>query len=318
MTEHPPLSPEEAAEILKISKYTLYALIKRGEIPSRRIGRKIRIDYDSLMAYLQGDPNKKHSSENIEVHPNIPSKNFLRFVGSNDFTIELLSQFLSYSASNFELEVYFKGSMEGLIALYHREAGITGIHLWDEESKEYNLPFINRLLPYEDLTVINLAQRVQGFIFDSENPLSINSWEDITKKEIRLINRQKGSGTRLRLDQYLFEHGIPSNQIQGYNNEENTHLGVALKIANGEANIGIGVQAAAQRMGLGFVPLFKERFDLVILRETTSRPEWQKILSILNSTTFHKAIEQQKGYDASLTGQIIFETANINVHTRKK
>lgn len=304
--KHPPLTPEEAAKILKISKYTLYELIKRGEIPASRIGRKIRIDYDNLQQYLQGNvrPQGKHleAFKNSTVTPNF------RFIGSHDPVIELLCEFLMHSPSAILLNNSFKGSMEGLIALYHRQTEITGIHLWDENSGDYNLPFIKYLLPYESLTVVNLVQRAQGFIVPTGNPLNLSSWSDITLNDVRFVNRQKGSGTRLRLDYYLQKHNISPNQIQGHDVEENTHSGVALKIANGEANTGIGVEAAASRMGLDFVPLFKERYDLVVLQETVARPEWLKILEVLNSSGFHKAVKQQAGYDVSLTGKIMFET----------
>lgn len=311
ITQRPPLTPEEAAQILKISRYTLYELIKKGEFPARHIGRKIRIDYDSLMKYLQGSTNPKGNIENLIVNEDIHTAPGFRFVGSHDLVIELLCEFLRHSPSPFTLNTSYKGSMEGLIALFHRETEITGIHLWDEKSKEYNIPYLKHLLLCESFTVVNLVQRVQGWIVPAGNPLNLSSWADITKKELRFINRQKGSGTRLRLDQYLLEQGIPFNQIQGYENDEPTHLGVALKIANGEANAGIGIQVAAQRMGLGFVPLFSERYDLVALQETTTKPEWQQILSTINSAAFHRAIEQQIGYDTSLTGKTMYETSNI-------
>lgn len=206
------------------------------------------------------------------------------------------------------LKTSFQGSMEGLIALYHRKTEVTGIHLWDEKSEEYNLPFIKYLLPYEPLTVVNLVQRVQGFIAPTGNPYNLNSWADLKRQDIRFINRQKGSGTRLRVDYYLKKNGISPSEIQGYHCEESTHSRVALKIASGEANAGIGIQTAASRMGLDFVPLFKERYDLVVLQETAARPEWQKILAIICSPAFQKAVEQQVGYDSSLTGKVMCET----------
>lgn len=307
ISERPPLTPEEAAQILKISRYTLYELIKRGEIPSRRIGRKIRIDYDSLMQYLQGDSAGKRPSE-----PSKPTKekslaNDFRFIGSHDLSIDLLAEFLNHTSPYF-MNTDFRGSMEGLIALYYKDAQFTGIHLWDEKAQEYNVPYIEHLLLGEAYTVVNLVQRSQGWIVPAGNPENISSWEDITRKGLRFINRQRGSGTRLRIAQYLYNHEIPAKQIQGYDREEKTHLGVALKIANGEADFGIGIQSAAQRMGLGFVPLFKERFDLVVLQETTERPEWQQIMAVLNSPAYHRAIEQQVGYDTSLTGKVIYDT----------
>lgn len=306
ITDHTLLTPEEAAQILKISRYTLYELIKRGEIPSRRIGKKIRIDYDSLMQYLQGDSGDKRSSGLTDVSKNAAKDYSFNYVGSHDLSMELLIDFLNHGSS-LQFQTDFKGSMEGLIALFHREAQFTGIHLWDAESQEYNLPFIKYMLPAEYFIVVNLVQRVQGCIIPSGNPLNIRSWEDITKKGLRFVNRQRGSGTRLRFDQFLFSNKIPAKQIQGYNNEENTHIGVAYKIANGEADFGIGTQLAAQRLGLDFIPLFKERFDLVILKEYENRQEWQQIFKVLNSTAFRRAIEQQVGYDTSLTGTIVYK-----------
>ncbi|MDD2510819.1 MAG: helix-turn-helix transcriptional regulator [Syntrophomonas sp.] len=308
ITRRPPLTPEEAAQILKISKYTLYELIKRGEIPSWRIGRKIRIDYDSLMHYLQGDSGEKRPRGYFDAQEDVSSDNGFCFMGSHDLSVELLAEFLNHSASSLSLKTIFKGSMQGLVALYHRKAQVTGIHLWDEKLQEYNLPFVEHILLAEAYTVVNLVQRTQGWIVAAGNKHNINSWEDITQKGTRFVNRQRGSGTRLRIDQYLLENEIPVRQIQGYEKEEKTHWGVALKVANGEADFGIGIQFAAQRMGLDFVPLFKERFDLVILQETAEKPEWHQIQAVVNSTAFKRAVEQHIGYDTSLTGKIIYET----------
>ncbi|MDD2620960.1 MAG: helix-turn-helix transcriptional regulator [Syntrophomonadaceae bacterium] len=310
ISERPPLTPEEAAQILKISRYTLYELIKRGEIPSRRIGRKIRIDHDSLMHYLQGDSGEKRSQAHSDANNDVSSDNGLCFMGSHDLSVELLAEFLNHSSSSLSLKTIFKGSMQGLIALYHREAQLTGIHLWDEKLQEYNLPFVEHILLAEAYTVVNLVQRSQGWIVAAGNKHKIKSWEDITKKGLRFVNRQRGSGTRLRIDQYLLENEITARQIHGYEKEEKTHWGVALKVANGEADFGIGIEFAAQRMGLDFVPLFKERFDLVILQETAEKPEWQQIQAVINSIAYKRAVEQHIGYDTSLTGKIIYETTH--------
>ncbi|MGI5901793.1 MAG: substrate-binding domain-containing protein [Desulfitobacteriia bacterium] len=310
--QRPPLTPEEAAKILKISKYTLYELIKRGEIPSRRIGRKIRIDQDSLAQYLKGGstPKEEKATETKSYGQSgmNSTKGSFRFIGSHDPVVELLGEFIKHSPTSFSFSTSFKGSMDGLIALYRRETEITGIHLWDSKTKDYNIPYIKHILLFEPLFVVNLVQRTQGWIVQANNPLKISSWDDLARKDLRFINRQKGSGTRLRIDQYLSEHNIPPSQVSGYDKEENTHLGVAMKIANGEGNAGIGVQASAQKMGLDFIPLFKERYDLVVLQETAETPEWQQIFTILNSPAFHRAIEQYVGYDASLTGKVMYQT----------
>jgi len=258
------------------------------------------------MQYLHGSTNEEGTNEHTAANEEAVSDFY--FAGSHDPVLELLCEFLKYNSNPVLISTAFKGSMEGLIALYHRDSEIAGVHLWDDKSEEYNLPFIKHLLPGEHLTVVNLVQRVQGWIVPVGNPFQLESWDDITKKEIRFINRQKGSGTRLRLDQYLLEHEISSGQIKGYENEENTHMGVALKIANGEANAGLGVQAAAHKMGLDFVPLFTERYDLVVLQENAIKPQWSQVLSMINSPAFIRAINQQIGYDSSLTGKIMYQT----------
>lgn len=255
---------------------------------------------------MQGGSIRKKSSGAADINRNASNDNSFKYIGSHDLSIELLVDFLDHGSS-IKINTDFKGSLAGLISLFLREAQFTGVHLWDGESQEYNLPFIKSMLPAENFIVLNLVQRIQGCIVPSGNPLNIHSWEDITRKGLRFVNRQRGSGTRLRFDQFLFGNKIPTSQIQGYSNEETTHAGVAFQIANGEADLGIGIQLAAQRLGLDFIPLFKERFDLVILKESENSLEWQHIIKVLNSTAFKRAIEQQVGYDTSLTGTIVIE-----------
>ncbi len=313
-----PLTVEEAAKILKVSKYTLYELIKRGEIPVHRIGRQIRIDPGTLYRSIQGEisldqasqlPNQADSLVSAEaISPENLKPSLLHFVGSHDPVVELLADFLKYPSAPLNLQLSFKGSMDGLLALFRRQAHITGIHLWDDKSGEYNLPFVHYVLPGESVTLINLVQRVQGLIVQPGNPLKLRSLEDLQKNNVRFINRQKGSGTRLRLDANLRSAQISPAAILGYENEEQTHFGVASCVANNHVDVGIGVQSAAHRMGLDFVPLFNERYDLVALQETTRTEVWKRILSILNSSSFQIAIQRQVGYDTSLTGKVMYET----------
>jgi len=300
------LTAAEAAKILKISKYTLYELVKRGEIPAHHIGRQLRIDPTVLERYLRGalshaDTLPPDSPSDTPVPP------VIRFVGSHDPVVELLFEFLKHGAIPVEASISFKGSMDGLIALYRREAEISGAHLWDESSQDYNLSFVKHVIPGESVCLVNLVQREQGFIVAPGNPLHLETWEDITLEGLQFINRQKGSGTRLRLDAYLKSAKISPGQILGYEQEETTHSGVACLVASGQADVGLGVKAAAQRLGLGFVPLFQERYDLVCLGETAKSPVWQQLLDVLRSPGFIQAIHQHNGYDTTLTGKIIFE-----------
>lgn len=313
-----PLTAEEAAQILKISKYTLYELIKRGQIPAQRIGRQLRIDPTFLNSYLQGTAvlpqipndtldNKTTFMSTEESKPDSQLEK-LHFSGSNEPIIELLQEFLKHSRVPFELIPHYTGSMEGLINLYKRKSEIAGIHLWDAKTEDYNLPFVQYVLPTEAVTIINLVQRVQGWIVPPGNPHDLQAWQDIVQKGLRFINRQKGSGTRLRIDGYLQQAQISPATIKGYELEETTHFGVACAIATGKADAGIGVQAAAHRLNLGFIPLFHERYDLVCLQETTLTAKWKQLMSILTSAPFRLAINSEAGYDTTLTGQVLFNS----------
>jgi putative molybdopterin biosynthesis protein len=311
-----PLSVEEAAKILKISKYTLYELIKRGEIPAQRIGRQIRIDPHVVYQFSSID-NKKSLVKQIEnSSPQGPKGNMdnspesitsqgLHFIGSHDPIIELLADFWKHSLAPANFSFEFKGSMDGLLALYKKEAQICGIHLWDDKTGAYNIPFVHYVLSGEQVVVINLVQRVQGLIVQPGNPLKLQTWEDLLKNDVRFINRQRGSGTRLRIDSYLRSAGISPARLRGYEQEEKTHFDLAFCVANGQADVGIGVHSAAHRMGLDFVPLFKERYDLVVLQDISETEVFKHLLSILNSSAFQVAVQRQIGYDTSLTGKLM-------------
>ena len=305
------LTASEAAKILKISKFTLYELVKRGEIPAHRIGRQLRIDSLVLDRYLKGALNltTAHSSY---VDPVVPSDvPLIRFIGSHDPIVELLFAFIKHSATTVEASVSFKGSMDGLISLYRKEADITGIHLWDEENKDYNISFVKHILLGEQVVVVNLVQREQGFIVAPDNPFHVSTWEDLTQEGLRFINRQKGSGTRLRFETHLKAAGIPTAKISGYTHEESTHAGVAYRVASGQADAGVGLKSVAQSLGLGFVPLFKERYDLVCLKEIAQSFVWRQLTEVLKSPGFVNAIQQQGGYDTSTTGTILYNNYNV-------
>ncbi|MDR3584145.1 MAG: helix-turn-helix transcriptional regulator [Desulfosporosinus sp.] len=309
------LTAAEAAKILKVSTYTLYELVKRGELPAHHIGRQLRIDPAVLEHYLHGTmstyntPAAVTPSTNSSVMPsNVAGLPTIRFIGSHDPVVELLFEFLKHAPMPVEFSVSFKGSMNGLIALYRREAEITGMHLWDNVSKDYNISHVKHVIANESVCIVNLVQREQGFIVAPGNPLQLHTWEDLTKEGVRFINRQKGSGTRLRVDSYLQTEKISPDRIFGYGQEETTHSALACLIANGQADVGVGVKSAAQRLGLDFIPLFQERYDLVSMGQTIKSVGWKQLLNVLNSPGFIQAINQQNGYDTSLTGKILYDT----------
>jgi putative molybdopterin biosynthesis protein len=232
-------------------------------------------------------------------------RNIIRFRGSHDIAVELLALHLGTLGPAVHVTTDFVGSLAGLVALASGEADITGAHLIDEESGEYNVPFVKKLMPNETVTLINLVQRIQGLMVKSGNPEHIIGVRDLGRKEITFVNRQKGSGTRILLDSQLRKTGIPVAHVKGYGREETTHSAVAAAVARGEADAGLGAQAAASAAGLDFIPLVKERYDLIMLEDRLNSKPYNLVPEVLRSREFHSMLESIPGYDISETGTTV-------------
>jgi len=228
----------------------------------------------------------------------------IRFFGSHDIIIDLLSGHLQSLRPEMNFVASFTGSLAGLIALACGEADISGAHLFDQESGEFNKPFITRLMPNETVVLINLVQRVQGLMFAPGNPRNIFGIKDLKRPDIVFVNRQKGSGTRIFLDSQLLNCGITPGEVRGYELEEKTHIAVANRIAQGEADVGLGTQSAASIAGLDFIPLFKECYDLVVLQAGFEQSWMQRVMEVIRSDGFQKMVKAIPGYDLSETGRI--------------
>lgn len=229
----------------------------------------------------------------------------INFVGSHDLALELLTVYLG-QYRELSLQTTFAGSLGGLIALEEGKAHIAGVHLFDEETEQYNLPFIRRILPGREVAMINLARRVQGLMVKKGNPKGIRSWEDLTRPDVVFVNRQKGSGTRVFLDSQLKRHGIDTKKIRGYAYEAPTHISVAVTVAGGTADVGLGIEAAARALGLDFVPLAEEPYDLVLPGEYVKEDFAAKLIETLNSSQFKKAVSALAGYVTEETGKLRF------------
>ena len=226
-------------------------------------------------------------------------------IGSHDLTLDLIAQFLSENERR--LVSANVGSQGGLVALRRGEAHLAGSHLLDPKTGKYNVLYIRQYMPNIPVKVVALVGREQGLIVKQGNPKGIKSLRDITSPKVQFANRQRGAGTRVLLDYHLKSMTISPESIVGYNQEEYTHLGVAAAIASGRADCGLGIAAAAQALDLDFVPLFQERYDLVIPKQFADDELLAPLFSLLADSDFRKAVSQLTGYDVSVMGTVILE-----------
>lgn len=231
--------------------------------------------------------------------------NEVRFLGSHDLAVELLARHLTTLYPDIRFTTSFIGSLGGLMALEYRDADIAGAHLKDDESGEFNIPFVRRLMPNETVVLINLVQRVLGLMMAPGNPKHIAGISDIRSPGITFVNRQKGSGTRILLDSQLRRLGIAPAEVKGYEREEKTHVAVANLVVEGQADVGLGAESAAAVAGLDFIPLVKERYDLVTLEETLNRPQLERVVEVVRDASFQKMLRSLPGYDLSETGTMV-------------
>lgn len=241
----------------------------------------------------------------VQQHTSAPPSSAIRLQGSHDLVITWMASHFAEIAPGCDLQVSFSGSLGGLMALAEGTADLAGCHLWDEETDTYNLPFVRRILPGQRLALISLATRQIGLILPPGNPHEIQTLNDLIKKSIQFINRQTGSGTRVWLEAHLRQLHIEPAQINGYANETRTHSDLARTIAEGQANCGLGLEAAARFYGLDFIPLTREHYDLVLLHDTLNHPAVQALISWLQSNSARQLIGSLAGYQADNCGKIL-------------
>jgi len=303
-------NPEEVAKILKISRFTVYEFIKRGELTAYHIGRKLRIeaaDLDIFMKNAKGvsAPVAQQTNQNSDI--TAANQNGLIIYGQ-DSALDVLTRHLEKKMPQVQFLRSYKGSMDGLIALYHGTANLVTAHLWDGDTGDYNTPYVRRLLPGQKALIINLVYRQEGFYVALGNPKNITDWSDLARPDIRLINRERGSGARVLLDEKIRQLNIDPKTIPNYSHEETSHLAIASAVAQGDADVGLGIEKAAMQVeNVEFIPLQKERYDLVLLRQDLDKPQFQGLLAILRSPEYRKEIAGMGGYDVSQMGNIMAE-----------
>ena len=233
-----------------------------------------------------------------------PIQGALRFSGSHDLAIAWIAAHFFEIVPGFNLELNFSGSLSGLIALAEGQADIAGCHLWDQETDTYNVPFVRRVLPGRRIALVTMAHRRLGLVLPAGNPAGVKGLADIASRKLPFINRQAGSGTRVWLDAELRRLGIAPEEIKGYTNEKMTHSDVARLVAEGEAEAGIGLEAAALSYHLDFILLTRERYDLVIPEPLFSTPAVQNLIAWLEGKEAWDLFLRLGGYEAQDAGAV--------------
>lgn len=227
-------------------------------------------------------------------------------IGSHDNALDVLANFLKKRHPHLSLSSAHVGSMGGLLVLKRGEAHLAGTHLLDEETGEYNVGYIKKLLPDRKTVLVNLVYREQGLLVQKGNPKGIRGFEDLARKDVMFVNRQAGAGTRLLTDLHLRRLGIDPADVSGYDREEYTHMAVAAAVLSGSADTGLAVLSAAQALGLDFIPVAKERYDIAVPIEFYESPLLAPLFDIIrNDREFREAIVLMGGYDTSEMGKVI-------------
>ncbi|MGD9125100.1 MAG: molybdopterin biosynthesis protein [Desulfarculaceae bacterium] len=261
----------------------------------------VRIPHNSE-GLSEGEPAKAEL-----LVPRLAVEKTLVIVGSHDITLDLLADHMTRLEPGIRVSSSHVGSLSGLMSIKAGRCHLGGTHLLDPETGEYNISYLQRYLKELPVRLVTLAYRQQGLMVKKDNPKNILSFDDLARKDVSLVNRQGGSGTRVLLDYHLSESKISPDDITGYDNEEYTHMAVAVQVLSGGADVGLGVLAAARALGLDFLPLVQERYDLCIPIQFLDDPRIIILLETLQSPAFQKAVQSLGGYDVTPMGQTAWE-----------
>ncbi len=230
--------------------------------------------------------------------------NTIVIIGSHDITVDILSDEIREKDSAIRIASGNVGSLGGLLALKKGTAHVAGAHLLDTATGEYNISYIQKYLKRVPVHVFNLVVRDQGLIIQRGNPRQVRGIGDLTRDDLSFVNRQPGSGTRILFDYKLQEMGIDPSQIRGYDNEEYTHMNVAVAVLNGMADVGLGIMAAAKALDLDFIPVLSEQYDLVIPSPFVNDHKIQLLISVARSKEFRNRVEALGGYNPEKSGAL--------------
>ena len=335
------LTVVEAAEILKVKKNTVYDMIKRGDLKASKLGKQLRIRQEDLDEYIQygGRKPNEESAGNRDGRGRYPAGGYgdapvswknrenaadavfrpspgqetkgrdsgMLIICGQDMVLDLLADRLSRHPEGCPALRSYKGSYNGLYAMYQGQVDVATAHLWHGATDSYNLPYISSMLPGTDVVVVHMLKRKEGFYVKKGNPKNIRTFEDLKREDVRIVNREPGSGARVLMDEKLRTGHILTSEVRGYHNIVNSHLEAAAAVSRGEADAALGTEKHSRQVaGIDFVFQQEESYDMVFRKEDFFRPAYQTLLSILRSKEYQDEVSALGGYDVTGMGEVIY------------
>jgi putative molybdopterin biosynthesis protein len=288
------MTVHEIADYLRVKERKIYDLITQKQIPCTRVTGKWLFPRHLIDLWLMNNSETSLQDLRFKMVPEI-------LVGSHD---PLLEWTLRETASTMAMQT--TGSLEGLSRFSAGEAMVCAMHVLDVETGEYNVPVVKQTLQDADIVVLEWAWRGQGLIVARNNPLAIQNLADLLAKQPRLVTRQNGSGSRILLAHLLEKSGIAENKLNIIDMLARTEMEVALAISGGRADVGMAVSSVAKQLHLDFIPLAKERFDLIMRRFDYFEPPIQKMLAFCRSVAFADKAKEFGDYDISGLGRVVY------------
>jgi putative molybdopterin biosynthesis protein len=292
-------TPQEAADILKVKKNTIYDMIKKGSLSATKMGKQFRITESDLSHLIK-------PSTTVPLMPvtTLPSDQNNIILCGQDIVLDMMCTLANAKLGSTRFVRSYEGSYNGLYAMYKDEVTVASVHIWDRISNTYNIPYVHALIPGEKVQLFHILNRPVGFYVAKGNPKNITSIMDFARNDVSIVNRERGSGVRILTDSLLNNNEIDSTQIHGYGRIVNSHLAAAAVVSKGGADCAIGNKNVALQFGtIDFIFLQNEQYDIAIKESSMNRPEIQAILDVLQSDAFHEEVNAMGLYDTSNMGK---------------
>ena len=321
------LTADEVAALLRVSRNTVYNLVKRDELASYHVGRKMRFTRADVENYIVragaandgavgAVPDGGVEPPRVRLEPDPAGRPALRnedvdspafVIAGNDMIGDLFANYLG--SLGIRVERRYQDSFAALQALYRGEADAALTHLFDGADESYNVGYVRHLVPGTALKLARLAARQQGFIVRRGNPKGVFNWNDLARPDVRLVNRELGSGTRVLLDEELLRAGIDGpRDVAGYDDVAATALVAAAAVERGSADVGVGAERVARQVeGVDFVPLREERLDVALSLAPRARQASEAVLRLTRTRTFRAEVAAITGYDVREMGRVVLD-----------